>query len=78
MSNDHSIYTTQLPDGSFLAVSLDSPRFGVTGSTSLAAKEKALEALEYYDTALKEVENKRPKTPKVTTVIRPIFEKSKL
>ena len=46
--SSHTIFSAIEEDGTFLAFSIDSPRFCVGGATEREAFEKAAGALEYY------------------------------
>ena len=70
MSNKHRIFTTLLEDGSFIAASVDSPRFCVGALTKEEAIEKAARALSYYESAKEKL---RTPAREEVRVIRPAF-----
>lgn len=73
-STGHPIYLTRIEDGSFLAVSIDSPRFCVGGANEQEAFEKAQRALRYYDSVKGELSVK----PKKTSVISFVYQQKDL
>jgi hypothetical protein len=74
MSALHPIYVTKHGDG-FLALSNQSPRFGVGGATEQEAFEKAQRALAYYETVKSEA---LQAAPTKTLVISPFYEEKEL
>lgn len=77
MSNlrQQSIFLTKAEDGTFLAASIDSPRFCVGAATQREALEKAQRARHYYDS----VKDKTRLAPaRETRVISPVYEEKEL
>jgi hypothetical protein len=78
MSNDknrHTIFISRQGDGTFLAASIDSPRFCVGGPTEDAAYDKAQRALDYYRSAKDKITYAEPR---VTSVVSPIYREREL
>jgi hypothetical protein len=77
MSNtaSHTIFFTTAEDGTFLAASIDSPRFCVGAATEQEAFEKAVCALEYYNRVK---DNIRHIALRETRVISPIYQEKEL
>jgi predicted RNase H-like HicB family nuclease len=73
--NQQPIYLCRQEDGTFLAASIDSPRFCVGSATEDEALEKAQRALDYYLGAKSAV---RSIPAKETRVISPAFEEREL
>ena len=71
----HTIFITQIEDGSFLAASIDSPRFCVGAPTERGAFEKAQRALAYYDGVEDKLRNIKPQE---TRVISPVYKEKEL
>lgn len=73
--NRHTIFISKQTDGTFLAASIDSPRFCVGGADENEAYEKAQRALDYY----RSVEGKFVYAePKVTSVVSPVYHEREL
>jgi predicted RNase H-like HicB family nuclease len=72
---EHRIFSTALEDGSFIAASVDSPRFCVGAATEEEAFEKATRALSYYESVKKTL--RTPKRAEVR-VISPSFREEAL
>lgn len=71
----HRIFYTELEDGNILAVSVDSPRFGVSAPTKEEAFAKAERALDYYDSVKRGLKT-APK--REVRVFRPSFQQEEL
>ena len=74
-TKDHQVFLAKIEDGSFLAVSIDSPRFCVGGDTIEAAAAKAQRALEYFHAAKGKVLEVKPRESRV---ISPVYEQKEL
>ena len=48
VTEDHTVFLTQVEDGSYLCVSVNAPRFALSAPTEMEAKLKARRALEFY------------------------------
>ena len=71
MSVEHNVYISRLEDGSFVAASIDSPRFCVSGTSAAEAKDKAVRALIYFE----RVRSNAKPIVKTTRTVVPIFDK---
>lgn len=70
-----TVFFCKRKDGTFLAASIDSPRFCVAGSTQKEAQEKAQRAVDFY------LQNKHKVLDlkaKETRVVTPVFEEKEL
>ena len=75
MDRTTAIFISRQPDGTFLAASIDSPRFCVGGATEDEAFTKAQRALAYY----RSVEGKIVYAePRVTSVVSPVYREREL
>jgi predicted RNase H-like HicB family nuclease len=72
----HVIFITRVEGGSYLAASIDTPRFCVGGTTRQNAYDKAQHALEYYHKVKDKVI--RSVAPRETRVLSPVFEQEEL
>lgn len=76
MSKVHiTIFLSKQEDGSFLAASIDSPRFCVSAHTEAEAAAKAERAFEYHQSNKHKVIDAKPTT---TRLIAPAFKEKEL
>lgn len=74
MTTDHPIYVAKLGDGTFIAVSIDSPRFCVGAESDRSVRAKAKAAIEFFDSAPKQAPDHRVNHD----VVKPVYEKELL
>lgn len=70
-----TIFFAKNADGTFLAVSIDSPRFCVYAATEVDAEAKALRAIEYYNVNKHKVLSLKARE---TRIVTPAFEEKEL
>jgi hypothetical protein len=75
MKHSTRIFYTEIEDGTFVAVSIDSPRFCVGAKTAEEALAKAHRALAYYNSAHR---NLQTSPRRETRVVSPSFRQELL
>ena len=75
MKHSTRIFYTEIEDGTFVAVSIDSPRFCVGAKTAEEALAKAHRALAYYNSAHRDLQTSPRRE---TRVVSPSFRQELL
>jgi predicted RNase H-like HicB family nuclease len=71
----HTIFISKQRDGTFLAASIDVPRFCVGGTSEDEVHQKAQRALDYYQSAKDKVVYAEPT---ITSVVSPVYKEREL
>jgi predicted RNase H-like HicB family nuclease len=74
-SAPQKVFYSRLEDGTYLAASIGVPRFCVAAPTRAEVREKAEQAIAYYNEAKGAIQHVKPRS---TQVISPAFEPEEL